>query len=264
MNCNNIRKYFYAFIDGELNVEKNIEILAHLDMCYECSKKIEAERVLQQRIKTTVCKSVAPDYLNQQIFKKVGKTIDTKPGFIALLKDSLSLRSRLIPIGAIATILIVVAGFFTIQNYSEKNSFFHVVESRYHDLLMKQLETDIRSQDAGAIAGYIHDRAGLNVTLPDVNENAKLVGAVISTINNKDVPLVFYIVDDIPVALYIVSNDSVDFLGMNEVVTNDNIVYSREGFCGNCQIVGWQGNDNRYVMVSMLNSEKLVGMITKV
>ncbi|MGR3318820.1 MAG: zf-HC2 domain-containing protein [Candidatus Anammoxibacter sp.] len=260
MNCNNIRKYFYAFIDGELDVERNIEILAHLDMCYECSRKIEAERILQKRVKETVCKATAPDYLKQKLFKKIEK----KPGFIALLKDNLLLKSRLIPIGAIATILIIVASFFTIQNYREKNSFLHVAESRYHDLLMKQLETDIRSQDAAAIAGYIYDRAGLNVTLPDVKGNAKLVGAKISTINNKEVPLIFYIVGDIPVALYIVSNDTVDFSGMVVETTNDNVVYRPEGFCGTCQIIGWQGNGNRYVMVSKLNSAKMIGMITKV
>ncbi len=49
MNCNDIRKYFYAFIDNELDVEKNIEILAHLDMCYECSQKMERERLLHER-----------------------------------------------------------------------------------------------------------------------------------------------------------------------------------------------------------------------
>ncbi|MGR3218800.1 MAG: anti-sigma factor family protein [Candidatus Anammoxibacter sp.] len=260
MNCNSIRKYFYAFIDGELNVERNIEILAHLDMCYECSKKIETERMLQKRVKETVCKATAPDYLKQKLFRKVKR----KAGFIALLKDSLLLKSRLVPIGALATILIVVAGFFTIQNYSEKNSFFHVVESRYHDLLMKQLETDIRSHDAEAIAGYIQDKTGLHVKLPDVRDNAKLIGAAISTVNNKDVPLVFYIVDDIPVALYIVSKDSVDFKGMSEMKTNDNTVYRHEGFCSTCQIIGWNENGNRYIMVSKLNSEKMMGMVTKV
>ncbi len=35
MNCNDARKYFYAFLDNELDVEKNIEVLAHLDMCCE-------------------------------------------------------------------------------------------------------------------------------------------------------------------------------------------------------------------------------------
>jgi len=41
LNCNNVRKYFYAFLDGELNVEKNIKILAHLNMC--CMLQMQSE-----------------------------------------------------------------------------------------------------------------------------------------------------------------------------------------------------------------------------
>ncbi|MCF6155104.1 MAG: zf-HC2 domain-containing protein [Candidatus Brocadia sp.] len=41
MNCNNMRKYFYASLDGEPDVEKNIEVLSHLNVCHACGIKIE-------------------------------------------------------------------------------------------------------------------------------------------------------------------------------------------------------------------------------
>ena len=48
MNCTDVRKYFYAFLDSELDVERNIEVLAHVNMCHACGLKIEKERLLQE------------------------------------------------------------------------------------------------------------------------------------------------------------------------------------------------------------------------
>jgi len=69
MNCNDVRKYFYAFLDDELDVEKNIEVLAHVDMCCECGQRMEKERLLQNRVRETVCEVKAPDYLVEAVLK---------------------------------------------------------------------------------------------------------------------------------------------------------------------------------------------------
>ena len=70
MNCNDVRKYFYAFLDDELDVEKNIEVLAHLDMCCECGQRMEKERLLQKRVRETVCEVKAPAYLAENNLKR--------------------------------------------------------------------------------------------------------------------------------------------------------------------------------------------------
>lgn len=260
MNCNNIRKYFYAFIDGELNVERNIEILAHLDMCYECSKKVETERTLQKMVKETVYKTKAPDSLKQKLLKQA----KTRPGMISFLKNMLFSKSRLIPIGVIAAILIFIVSFFTIYMNVPKENPFYIVESKYHDILTKPFEAEIRSRDSKTITKYLHDRSNLNITLPEINEKAKLVGASISSVNDIDVPLLFYIIDNVPTILYIVSNNSIDFSKMKEEMINNTIIYSLDGLCGTCKIIGWKNNENQYIMASKLERNKMVGMVTKV
>ena len=110
MNCNDIRKYFYAFIDNELDVEKNIEILAHIDMCYECSQKIERERFLHNRVKETVSVVKAPVYLKNTILEMA----ETKPNFFTLFKENLLLKSRLLPLAGIATAIILIVCFIVI------------------------------------------------------------------------------------------------------------------------------------------------------
>ena len=260
MNCNNIRKYFYAFIDGELNVERNIEILAHLDMCYECSKKVETERTLQKIVKETVCKTKAPDSLKQKLLKQV----ETRPSMISFLKNMLFSKNRLIPIGVIATVLILVVSFFSIFINVEKENPFSTVESRYHDILTKSTAADIRSGDNNAIIKYLQDKTNLDITLPKINENAKLIGASLSTVNNIDIPLVFYTINNIPTLLYIISNDSFDFSKMKQETINNSIIYSLNGLCGTCKIIGWKSNKNQYIMVSKLERDEMIGLVTKV
>ena len=269
MNCNDTRKYFYAFLDGELDVEKNVEVLAHLDMCYECSLKIERERLIQKRVKETVCMVNAPAYLEHKILRSV----ERKPNFFALFKKSLLLKNRLIPLIGVATAIILIVSFFTIQNNlkrqaalkaSRGNLLLTLADSKYHDYVKKQIDLDLRSQDANEIVAYFQNQAGLSVALPGIKEDVQLVGAILSEINGIKAPLVFCMHDDTPIVLLIACNSEIDFAKMKEVLADKLVVYAATAACGHCQIIGWKEADTQYVMVSKLSSEKLIGLLTKV
>jgi anti-sigma factor RsiW len=288
MNCTDVRKYFYAFLDSELDVERNIEVLAHVNMCHACGLKIEKERLLQERVKETVCKVKAPAYLEQIILRSA----ERKPNFSTqFIKNSL-LRSRFALVSGIATAIILIACFFVIQNKLKKNNIFYLAESKYHDYIMKQLVPDIRLQNAREIIGHFQNQTGLSVTLPGIEENiqvqnakaiveyfqrqtgltvtlpfmkgnVQLVGASLTNINGKNVPLVFYMIDDTPLTLAIVCNSDINFRKMKEVIADKMVVYTGTGFCGSCQIVGWKETNTQYVMVSMLNREIMIKVLTK-
>lgn len=40
MNCRNVKKFLYAFADGQLSVRANCEVLDHLKMCPACSRAV--------------------------------------------------------------------------------------------------------------------------------------------------------------------------------------------------------------------------------
>jgi len=86
----------------------------------------------------------------------------------------------------------------------------------------------------------------------------------LTNINGKNVPLVFYMLDDTPITLAVVCNSDITFRKMKEIVADKMVVYTGTGFCGSCQIVEWKETGARYVMVSMLNSEKMIKALTKV
>ena len=288
MNCNNVRKYFYAFLDGELDVEKNIDVLSHLNMCHACGIKIEKERLIQRRVKETVCKVKAPAYLEQKILRRK----ERRPNFFNLFIKNFSFRSRLGLLTGMATAIILLVCFFVFQNRLRKTDILYLTESKYHDYSMKKLYPDMRLQNdktilgdfqnqidlgvtlpgtkeniqlqnAKAIVEYFQKQTGLTVTLPFMKGNAQLVGAALSKMNGIKVPLVFYKLDDVPIALAIVCNSDIDFRKMKEVIADKMVVYTDTGFCGSCQIVAWKETNTQYVMVSMLNSEKMIKVLTK-
>lgn len=267
MNCNDVRTYFYAFLDDELDVEKNIEVLAHVDMCCECGKRMEKERLLQKRIRETVCTVKAPAYLAESILQKT----EVRPNvFVLLVKNLLSGR-RLIPAAGIAVALMIILCFFVIPGVSKKDDLLYLAESKYHHYMMQQPDLDIRSHDPIIVEEYLRKQTNSNIVLPEIRDDAKLIGAALSEIDGVKVSQVFYMRGDTPVSLMIICNPdsgsgyfkNVDFSGMNERFIDGKVVYYKTGHCGHCQIMGWKEAGYQYVMVSGAHSDDMMKILKK-
>jgi len=267
MNCNDVRKYFYAFLDDELDVEKNIEVLAHVDMCCECGQRMEKERLLQKRVKETVYAIKAPAYLTESILNKT----EEQPNFFVLLVKNLLSGRRLVPVAGIAAAIIILVYFFAIPGNVKKDDVLYLAESKYHNYMMQQLDLDIRSQDPATVVEYLRGQTNSKVVLPEIGGDTKLVGAALSEIDGVKVSQVFYIRGETPVSFMIICNPdpgsgyskNIDFSGMKEIFIDEKVVYYDEGYCGHCQIMGWEDAGSQYVVVSMLNSDEILKMLNK-
>jgi hypothetical protein len=267
MNCNDVRKYFYAFLDDELDVEKNIEVLSHLDMCCECGRRMEKERLLQKRVRETVCEVKAPVYLAENIMKRAGE----RPSFFVLFVKNILSGRRLVPVAGIAAAMIMIVYFFVIPGNLKKGDILYLAESKYHNYMMQRLDLDIRSQNSETVAEYLRDHTNSNVVLPKIGGDTKLVGASLSEIDGMKVSQVFYMRDEAPISLTIICNSdpgsgyskNIDFSGMKEKHIDEKVVYYDEGYCGHCQITGWEDAGSQYVVVSMLTSDEIVRILKK-
>ena len=265
MNCNDVRKYFYAFLDDELDVEKNIEVLAHVDMCCECGQRMEKERLLQNRVRETVCEVKAPDYLVEAVLKGA----EEKPNFFVLFVENLLSGKRLVPVAGIVAAMIMIVCLFVIPGRSKQGDVLFLAESKYHSYMMQQLDLDIRSQDPAAVVEYLQDQTNSKVVIPEIGDDATLVGAALSEIDGMKVSQVFYMRDEAPISFMIFCNpdsgsgDNIDFSGMKEISVDENVVYYDEGYCGHCKIMGLKNAGSQYVVVSMLNSDEILKMLNK-
>ena len=267
MNCNDARKYFYAFLDDELDVERNIEVLAHLDMCCECGQRMEKERLLQDRVREAVCQVKAPDYLVEAVLRGA----EERPNFFVLLVQNLISGRRLVPVAGIAVAIILIVYFFVTSGNVKEDNILYLAESKYHDYMMQQLDLDIHSQDAETIVEYLRKQTNSDIVLPEIGDDVQLIGAALSEIDGVKVSQVFYMRGETPVSFMIFCNPdsgsgagkNIDFSGMKEIFVDEKVVYRDEGYCGHCQIMGWEDAGSQYVVVSMLNSEEILRMLKK-
>jgi hypothetical protein len=57
---------------------------------------------------------------------------------------------------------------------------------------------------------------------------------------------------------------NIDFSRMRGVLKDNMTLYTDTGYCGSCQIIGWKEAGNEYVMMSNLNSDKMMRILKKV
>jgi hypothetical protein len=269
MNCNDVRKYLYAFLDDELDVEKNIEVLGHSNICCGCGRRMEKERLLQKRVKETVCEVKAPAYLEQMILKRT----EEKPNFFISVVKKLMSERRLVSLTGIAAAIIMTVYFFAITGNLKKDDVLYLAESKYHDYMMQQLDLDIRSQDQEVIVEYLRKQTNSSIVLPEIKDDVQLIGAALSEIDGVKVSQVFYMRDDgTPVSLMVICkpepgsghSKNIDFSRMKEKLVDGNVVYyDDKGYCGHCKIMGWREAGNQYVVVSKLDSDEIVRILKK-
>ena len=66
LNCEDVLKQLYAYLDGELDDDFETDIESHIQSCQECMGRTEFERRLKNRLKETGGSEVPPS-LNKRL-----------------------------------------------------------------------------------------------------------------------------------------------------------------------------------------------------
>ncbi|MBX3470226.1 MAG: zf-HC2 domain-containing protein [Planctomycetes bacterium] len=61
MRCPEVRDLLHAFLDGELEVDKNVAMLKHLELCPPCRERSGCEQELREVVVRACCEPVAPE-----------------------------------------------------------------------------------------------------------------------------------------------------------------------------------------------------------
>jgi anti-sigma factor (TIGR02949 family) len=70
--CGKIRRYLDSYIDNELLVETNHEVLRHLEKCPSCAAELEARTRLRARVKAAVQSQAVPPDLRVRVHDRIG------------------------------------------------------------------------------------------------------------------------------------------------------------------------------------------------
>lgn len=82
IDCDEVMRQLFDFLDGEVDKTAEHEIHHHIDECRSCFSRVEFERVLKERIRTSK-EEVLPESLRNRItdlMKNLGIGIMDEPG----------------------------------------------------------------------------------------------------------------------------------------------------------------------------------------
>jgi len=100
-HCKRIRSYLDSYLNNELLVETNHEVLTHLEMCEACSRSLQDRARLKVQLKRAVMQEYAPAALRERI----GSNLRQSRGF--------SFNTFSLSLAAAAVLVIAMVTFFT-------------------------------------------------------------------------------------------------------------------------------------------------------
>src|SRR5215471_810881 len=71
-SCEKYRRYFDAYLDNELLVETNQDVLQHLSSCVECARILEGRARVKQAVRSAVTSEDAPPQLAASLRAHLG------------------------------------------------------------------------------------------------------------------------------------------------------------------------------------------------
>jgi hypothetical protein len=115
VRCPEIRAFLHPFLDGELDVEKNVVVLQHLELCGCCRDRFEGEKRLLVRVREGISER-CPESLRARVFAACSQvSCSSEKAAPPAMPFSLGAgRRRVIPwprvLASVATVALVFLG----------------------------------------------------------------------------------------------------------------------------------------------------------
>jgi hypothetical protein len=105
--CNRVRPYFDSYLDNELLVETNHEVLRHIATCVECARLLEERTRIKKALKDAVLREELPTALLGNIQQSIRQRRDRSLFAVKLTRWTVAVA---------ALLLLAVAGLFTVRD----------------------------------------------------------------------------------------------------------------------------------------------------
>ena len=79
MNCPQVRRYLYAFADGELEVKDSCEVLDHLKMCESCARIVADQQALRGGLRRVTLQEPVPALLCERFVAELNRSRRAAP-----------------------------------------------------------------------------------------------------------------------------------------------------------------------------------------
>lgn len=259
MRCAEARKFLAAFVDNELDVRTNVEVLEHAEMCPQCAARIERLQALNTAVRSYVDSVRAPVELRLRTAEALDSVRDEPFERLHAVMNRLAHNGFFRIALAAASILVV---FTVVYHYLVVPP--AVYNSRavlFHTAVMQDKLTSFFSTDdperARKLALF---RMGSRPEVPLLGrEEFQLVGAGPEEIAFKNVGHFAFLYKATTVSMFVFEGLELEQVSGDSVVTH--LGPTRVEGRGDFALVAWQKGGFTYILVAQLSPEQIISMV---
>jgi len=185
MNCQASESQRQAYLDGELDLTRSLELEEHLRECSECAQAFDSIRLLQKSLRSDALRFQPPVSLE----KRVRSALRREGGWRAQTFP----RRWLIPAISAAVLLILFAGYFLTRTPADNFVASEIVSSHVRSLMINSHLIDVPSEDPHTVKPWFDGKLDFSPPVKDLTpQGFTLIGGRLDYIANRPVAVLIY------------------------------------------------------------------------
>jgi len=258
VNCRDARKYLSAFLDDELDVRTNIEILEHVGICPECARCLEEQRLLKESVARYIGSVRAPEHLRARIADALSSVGSRRRVDAALLREAV--KSGWFRIAAAAASILVVFGLVYGLLLSPTAGLGFDAMNKHIAVLRDEVPAWVYTRDRERALRLALFRFHSKPAIPLLSdEQFELVGAGPAEMESRDVGHFCFRYGGVTVSMFVFEGLPLTEIGGAERETRLGVV--KVDHRGEMSLVGWRTGSFTYVMVGRLSEEDFLKVL---
>jgi anti-sigma factor RsiW len=184
MSCQESQEMRHAYLDGELDLARSLEIEKHLRECAACARAYDELRSLQMAMRSDALRFATPSGVE----RRVRSAVRQESGEVARL-----FRWRwLIPSISLGLVVIIVFGLFFTRTPADDLVASEIVAGHVRSLMASHL-TDVASTDQHTVKPWFDGKLDFSPPVKDLAQQGfELIGGRLEYIANRPVAALVY------------------------------------------------------------------------
>jgi len=243
LSCQTAQEFIHAYVDGELDLARSLEIEQHLEQCEVCAVAYRSQTVLRSALKDSSLYHSAPAGLEKRIRSSLRREAKSEAGRRVF-------GWRWLPVGAMALILLLALVIWRaapgIRPAGDDLLAQEMVSNHVRSLQLESHRTDVISSDQHTVKPWFDGKLDFAPPVKDFSgQGFPLLGGRLEYLNNRAVAALIYQRQKHFINLYIWPTEQSS--ATSEVATK------RQGY----NLLHWTNSGMTYWAISDLNGVEL-------
>ena len=249
MNCSQTQHLLHAYLDGELDLVRHLEIEHHLADCASCTEAYESHRALHNALASPGLYARAPARLKERLQASLSGA--TESSALEPAVPARRLSKRWLGFAAVAASVAAVAVGLGHLGWAsrwgtEDLLAQQIIANHVRSLLLPEHRLDVVSSDQHVVKPWFNGKVDFSPTVTDfAAEKFPLLGGRLDYLDNRPVAVLVYQRNQHYINLFVWPGDSDKTTPPHKV--------QRQGY----HLLRWQQRGLNYAAISDLNADEL-------